>query len=493
MRVVTDLDIHDRQRDPATAWFLTGEMGRLIAAHDWSESGLGPPSAWPPALQYAVGLLLGSSFPMFVLWGERRILIYNQAYAAFLGRWHPSALGRPFLEIWPELAPVLVPIIDQAFAGGSPVFRDSRVVFDPVDLGGERWLTFSYSPVPSETKPAPGVLCVCIDVTGRIRRERDLRDREEHLRLAMEAGQIAPWIVYPPTHKVVSSPELNRMVGLADDAEPTLEQLQNQYFPGERERIEAEFAAMIGRGETFFESEYRHIRADNGDVRWLLIRAHAQLGDEGELVRVVGVVMDVTERKRAEERLLLLAREVDHRANNLLAVVQGIIRITKAADIETFRDSLFGRISALGHAHRLISESRWKGASLLQLIGDELGPYMAADQIRIEVLDEDVELSPSIAQGVAMAVHELATNATKHGALAEPSGRVRLRYERLAKEGARLVWREIGGPSVRQPSRAGVGISVLQRALGEATGGSVDLDWRPEGLVCTLEFPAYRL
>ena len=486
------VDIHDRHQDPGAAWFLTGDMGRLIAGHDWTESGLGPPDVWPPALKQATGLILGSWFPMLVMWGERRILIYNQAYAELLGSHHPSALGRSILEVWPELAPLLVPVLDQAFAGGSPVFRDTRIVFDRAGAEEERWLTFSYSPIPSETKPVPGVLCVCIDVTEGLRRERELADREAHLRLAMEAGQIAPWVVYPPTRKVVSSPELNRMLGLADDAEPTLDELQSHYFPGERERIEAEFRAMLGRGERYFESEYRQTRADDGDLKWLLIRAHAQLDDENELVRIVGVVMDVTERKRAEERLLLLAREVDHRANNLLAVVQGIIRITKAEDVETFRDSLFGRISALGHAHRLISESRWEGASLLQLIGDELGPYMAADQIRMDVQGEDVELSPSIAQGVAMAIHELATNATKHGALTEPSGRVRLRYERPAKDRARLVWSEVGGPRVRQPSRSGVGLSVFERALGGATGGAVKLDWRPEGLVCKLEFPAYQ-
>jgi PAS domain S-box-containing protein len=465
-------------------------MGRLLAAHDWSGSGLGPVSGWPPVLKHAVGLILGSAFPMFVLWGERRILIYNQAYAEYLGRSHPSALGRPFLEIWPDLKELLGPVFDQAFAGDSLIYPESRVVFDRA--GAEHWFTFSYSPVPSDTRPAPGVLCVCIDVTEPHRRERELADREAHLRLAMEAGQIAAWIVYPRTRTVVSSPELNRMLGLAEDAEPTLEELLNQYVPGERERLDAEFSAMRARKGQYFEAEYRHIRAADGDPRWLLIRAHVELADDGEPVRIVGVVMDVTERKRAEERLLLLAREVDHRANNLLAVVQGIIRITKAEDIETFRDSLFGRISALGHAHRLISESRWEGASLLQLIGDELGPYMAADRISIDVLDRDVELSPAIAQGVAMAVHELATNATKHGALSAPSGRVRLRYERPAKDRARLVWKELGGPAVRAPSRSGVGISVLERALGWASGGSVDLDWRPEGLVCTLEFPAHR-
>jgi PAS domain S-box-containing protein len=489
---VAEVDIHDRPRDRAKAWFLTGEMGRLIAAHDWSDSGLGPLSAWPSALKHAVGLILGSAFPMFILWGERRILLYNQGYADLLGRFHPSALGRSFLEIWPDIAPILAPIVEKAFVGDAPVFRDSRIVFDPASPGEERWLTFAYSPVPSETHPVPGVLCVCIDVTERVLSGRDLADREAHLRLAMEAGQIAPWIVYPPTRTVVSSPELNRMLGLDEDAEPTLEELLNQYLPGERERLDAEFAAMRRRGGQYFETEYRHVRAGDGELRWLLIRAHVELGDDGEPVRIVGVVMDVTERKRAEERLLLLAREVDHRANNLLAVVQGIIRITKAEDIETFRDSLFGRISALGHAHRLISESRWQGASLLQLIGDELGPYMSADQIRFDVLAGDVELSPSIAQGVAMAVHELATNATKHGALTEPSGRVRLRYDRPAKDIARLVWEEIGGPQVHAPSKSGVGISVLERALGGATGGSVELDWRPEGLVCTLEFPAFQ-
>lgn len=164
------------------------------------------------------------------------------------------------------------------------------------------------------------------------------------------------------------------------------------------------------------------------------MRAHARAIFErkpGELtaVRYVGTMQNLTDHKAAEERLLLLAREVDHRANNLLAVIQSAIALTKTPDLESYRQALLGRIGALARAHKLLAASRWEGASIQQLVRDELAAFAPANGQRVTVHGPEVELPPVVAQGLAMVLHELATNAVKHGAFAEEAGALAIDWE----------------------------------------------------------------
>jgi two-component sensor histidine kinase len=203
--------------------------------------------------------------------------------------------------------------------------------------------------------------------------------------------------------------------------------------------------------------------------------------------KFVGVLMDVTERREAQERLMLLTREVDHRANNLLSMVQGIVSLTRAEDIPDFREAVLGRILALAHAHRLLAESGWAGASLRRVVSEELRPFAMTDEIHID--GEDANLAPEVAQGLAIALHELATNAVKYGALSVQQGEVHLTWSRPKHGYIEMDWRERGGPPAQPPSRAGFGTNLLSRALSGSIGGSVDLHWRAEGLSCSLKFP----
>jgi two-component sensor histidine kinase len=156
--------------------------------------------------------------------------------------------------------------------------------------------------------------------------------------------------------------------------------------------------------------------------------------------------MDVTERKRTEERARLLAREVDHRANNLLAVVQSVVHLSTATTTEALKHVLLGRIAALGRAHQLLSEARWQSANLRRLVEEELLPFRLGETARYAILGEDVALPPAAAQGVAMALHELATNASKYGAFSEPTGRVEVSWSRNGTGSLTIRWRETGGP-----------------------------------------------
>jgi PAS domain S-box-containing protein len=308
------------------------------------------------------------------------------------------------------------------------------------------------------------------------------------LRLAIDAGRMAVWQV-DAERGVTPSPELNRMLGFPETARPSMREFAKLNLPGELERVRHIVQAARARGERFFEVEYR-VRRTDGDVRWLLVRAELTPGPDGQGRGAIGVAMDITDRKDAEERMTLLAREVDHRANNLLTVVQGLVLLDSSPDVEAYRASLMGRIAALGHAHRLLSENRWTGASLKRLIAEELAPYAEGDRVQVKDGHDDALLSPTVAQSVAMALHELATNASKYGALSVIGGSVLLSCARTAPDRLTLVWVEAGGPPVEEPPRrSGVGLSVINGAIASMPGGGARLEWLPAGLRCEIDLP----
>ena len=165
---------------------------------------------------------------------------------------------------------------------------------------------------------------------------------------------------------------------------------------------------LLERGEPY-QAEFRIVRP-SGEVRWCASTATASLDGAGKVVRISGVTIDITDRKGAEERQALLAREVDHRAKNAMAIVQSIIRLTKADNVGDYANVIEGRIKALSRAHAILSDSRWQGADLAKLVDEELAPYRSGGDDRISVSGPHVVLDPTTAQTLALALHELATN-----------------------------------------------------------------------------------
>jgi two-component sensor histidine kinase len=234
-------------------------------------------------------------------------------------------------------------------------------------------------------------------------------------------------------------------------------------------------------------AEFRVLRP-NGEVRWCTGTAAASFDESGRLIWLSGVTADITERKRAEERQILLAGEVDHRARNVLAVVQSIMRLTRADSIDDYIAALDGRIGALSTAHRLLAGSRWEGADLNRLVEEEFAPYRAAGNARVLARGPVVLLSPATAQTIALALHELATNAAKYGALSTDPGRVELTW-RTEPGKLELIWGESGGPEITPPNRRGYGSRAIVAGIERQLGGFVNFDWQATGLRCTLRVP----
>ena len=192
--------------------------------------------------------------------------------------------------------------------------------------------------------------------------------------------------------------------------------------------------------------------------------------------------------EESADRLRLLVHEVDNRANNLMAVIQGLVTLSNAESAAGLKQVIEGRLHALAKAHKLMSEARWRGADLDRLATEELTPFGLGAGGRITVAGENVALSSAAAQGMALALHELATNAVKYGALSREGGQVRVTWS-CADSVLTLRWEESGGPAVDKPRRRGTGLKVLERAFEGGLGGRTVLDWTSGGLQCRLEVP----
>ena len=223
----------------------------------------------------------------------------------------------------------------------------------------------------------------------------------------------------------------------------------------------------------------------------------------GLLHRGAGCIQDVTERREAEERQTLLAREVDHRAKNALAVSQSALRLTPREDSGLYAKAVEGRVSALARAHTILADAEWTGADFRALAEGELEPFQGVPQPagdapavpRVELSGPSFRLRSEAAQPVSMVLHELATNAAKHGALSVPNGVVHLSWAADLEAGLfSVVWSARGGPPLgAEPSRRGFGSRVIEATVRGQLGGAVSRQWREGGLVCTVEVPLGRV
>jgi two-component sensor histidine kinase/DNA-binding response OmpR family regulator len=313
-----------------------------------------------------------------------------------------------------------------------------------------------------------------------------LLESEQRRSVALAAGQMGSWEWDVITGECVWDAGQYRIFGVDPERfKPTFDKVRSFIYVDDLERITGLVHAGLGDLHTF-QTEVRIIRP-NGEMRWCICAAAMTTDAAGRVIRVSGVTIDISDRKEAEQRQALLTREVDHRARNALAVTQSIVRLTRASTIKGYVAAVEGRIGALSRAHTLLSESRWQGADLIKLVDEELSPYRTSAD-KIVASGPDVSLRPVTAQILALALHELATNAAKYGALSSPSGKVKLSWQ-LDAECLRMRWIEAGGPAARPPTAQGFGTKIITASVASQLGGDAAFDWRPDGLHCTLAIP----
>ena len=316
---------------------------------------------------------------------------------------------------------------------------------------------------------------------------RQLRQTERLRSLALAAGQMGSWEWNVARGSTAWDQGQCEIFGVDPSPfVPTVDSVRPLINPGDFELLERAFRKLSKNANTF-QTEFRVLRP-NGEIRWCTGTAIANFDEQGRLIWLSGVTADITERKRAEERQILLAEEVDHRARNVVAVVQSIMRLTRAETIDDYIGALDGRIGALSNAHRLLASSRWEGADLNRLVDEEFAPYRAGSKERVSVRGPVVVLPPATAQTIALALHELATNAAKYGALSSAAGHVDLTW-RLNEGRLELSWKESDGPQISPPNRRGYGSRAIVAGIERQLGGIVKFDWQTNGLRCTLSVP----
>ena len=231
----------------------------------------------------------------------------------------------------------------------------------------------------------------------------------------------------------------------------------------------------------------------DGREIWLEESSRGEFDAAGRCLRLKGLTIDITERKLAEERQGMLIAELDHRVKNLLARVAVISTYTRQGSntMDQFVEVLDRRIQSMANAHSLLSQSRWNGVNLADLVHNQLAPYATIANTLIG--GPDVTLTPTTTQAVAMALHELVTNAVKYGSLSSPSGRVSVNWDRLNSDNAgtrvKIEWRESGGPPVVKPPKLGYGTSLISELIPHELGGTVDLAFSADGVYCKIDVP----
>jgi PAS domain S-box-containing protein len=368
-------------------------------------------------------------------------------------------------------------------AGWEKLGVRSLIMVPLVRSGELRALLYVHEPKPrmwrrSDAAMARDVAERTWAAVERAQAEKSLRDSEDHYRHSVELNPQVTWTALPDG-------KLNRVSKRWEDWTGITglgESLGDAIHPEERESTRAAWRRSVETGEPY-DIEHR-VKLRDGSYRWARSRAFPRYEDNGAICLWYGSTEDIHERKVAEERQQLLLNELNHRVKNTLASVQGIGSQTLKGDIPLAeaRTRFEARLVALSRAHNLLTAHSWEGASLEQVVRDAT-EYLAED--RFEIVGEEVWLAPRAALAMALALHELGTNAVKYGALSTDQGRVSIRWA-VEDEELRMIWTERGGPAVVEPTRRGFGSRLIERSLAADLGGAAELSFEAEGLCCTI-------
>jgi PAS domain S-box-containing protein len=590
----------------------TGEMAARIFGFDWEKTSLGPRSAWPHCLVSAVDIMLPAQAEIVMFWGEDFVALYNDAYAPTIGDKHPQALGRPARESWAEMWSDLEPLLRAVLEDGKTIVAKDRPFY--IERHGypeTAYFDISYSPVRDSDGKVQGVLCIVNETTKRVRSEEILRESEERVSaiISQSAAGIAQYdldgcfsLVNRRFCEIVGYSE-SELLGM---------RMQDITYSDDQHDTARLFETMLATGESF-EIEQRYVRKD-GSLVWVTNSASGvRDSSAGRIRRAVSVVIDISERKRAQEverrlaaiiassddailstdlnmvitswnlgaerlyghsaeeaiggsvmmvvpddrreeepailakiragqkvepyetkrrckngRLVdvllsvspiydtygrivgaskiahdisakkeaerlqtVLVGELNHRVKNVLATVMAIARQTLGrSDVDrTSVETFDARLTSMARAHDLLIHGNWEQAELTAVVRQALSPY---PKEKFEIHGPTMQLAPRAVVSISLALHELATNAAKYGALSVPDGRVAIVWslEGNGSDRLRLRWQEAGGPTVTPPTRKGFGSRLIESLLAAELNGEVQVSYEPSGLICEVRAAA---
>jgi PAS domain S-box-containing protein len=368
--------------------------------------------------------------------------------------------------------------------------------------GGWRWTNVHAVPLLAPDGTVRKWVGMNIDITERKEAEEALRKSEERFQICARATRDIIWDIDLVTDRVWESEALRTQLGYApEDIGPDTAWCLAHIHPDDQERVMQGFKQAAEGTGAHWSDEYRYRRAD-GSYANIVYRGFILRDAQGRAARMIGAMQDITERKQAEEalrasesRARLLLAELQHRVRNTLSVIRSITRRTAetSTSVEDYAMHLDGRINAFARVQTAVARDPTAGLDLTDLVTDELLTYAAHQGDQVRIAGPAVRLQPKAAETFGLAIHELATNAVKHGALVVPQGRIRVTWRvHNSTEVPRLVfeWKESGVPErAAKRRRRGFGTDLLERTLAYELKAKVAQAFEPDGLRCTIELP----
>jgi PAS domain S-box-containing protein len=413
----------------------------------------------------------------------------NELSLTWCGYTKEQVLNRPFWETpwWrgsEEVRARIRAATEEAAAGR--VFREELPYW--VADGTERIVDFAMHPIRDRAGNVAFLHPTGVDTTDRKRIEAELRDSQQRLSFVasiVESSDDA--IVSKNLDGVITSWNAGAERIFGHTAEEAVGQPITIVIPEDRHDEERTILSRIRRGERIDHFETIRQRK-HGSLITVSLTVSPVRNADGKIVGASKIARDITEQKRSQEKISALAREAEHRSKNMLANVQAVVNLSQASTPEELKKAIEGRIKALANVHSLFVQTRWIGAELSTIVSQELAPYSSREN-RVRIDGPQMLLEPAAAQAVAVALHELATNAAKYGSLSVTGGKVDLKWSQEADGQLKLRWTETGGPHVQAPTRKGFGGRIIQQMIAQLKGTS-HFDWHPEGLVCEIALQA---
>jgi two-component system CheB/CheR fusion protein len=467
-----------------------GEMGERIRTHDWAATSLGAPDDWPPGLCLAVRYMLDAKVPTAVAWGPELTALYNDAYCKLLGP-GPPPLGTAFLDLWPLARSAVAPLVEKALQGEGSFLEGAPFALLIEGLPQETWFNYGVTPLRDDAGVVRGILNAAVDATRHIKARRALASSERRLRSLIEGIPQLVWTADQDGNWTWVSPQWTAYTG-QEAAQSLGRGWLGPVHPDDRAATEAARAAAGHRRS--FQVDHRIRSAETGHYRWFQTRAAPVLDEDGSVAEWLGTSTDVEEIRGLERHHAVLLAELQHRVRNTLAVIRSIVRRTSANSrtVEQMTDHLLGRIASYSRVQAIVTRDASSGVDLEELVREELTAHAVREDEGITVSGPPVTLRPRAAETFALALHELATNSVKYGALGPKPGELAVRWDRVTGEAGDallLTWAERGPGKSQTPARRGFGFELIERTLPYELDARTSITFGPAGLTIEIEAP----
>lgn len=461
--------------------------------------------------------------PVLILDRNLAIVTVNQAWLDATGVTAASVIGTNLFDTFPETderQSIIRSALDDAFAGTATTLEALPYAIpttstgssaDTAPSGGNEPLVLRYwdmrlEPIVRDNGPVQYVVQTTCDVTNVVMANQLQRAHDQRLRMILDVSELGTWELDVATMQARCDLRHDQILGYDQKVEPWSFEVFSTHVHAQDLALVTAALEQSVQGQDDWDFECR-ITDAKGCEKWIEVCSRYRQSPY-EKPGFIGTIEDITDRKADELRMQIISEELDHRVKNILATVVSVARIAgrRATAVDTFVADFSDRMSALARTHSALAANQWNGLSIGEIIEAELAPYTGTHAITISAPDEAIRLKPKAAQAIGMAVHELATNAAKYGALSQPAAALSVAWT-IGEPGSvggapdsdtiertlNIVWRETGVENLQPPNENGFGSTMISQVMVAQFNADVDFRFEADGLVYTFAIPLNRV